>query len=505
MKIRKVLVANRGEIAIRVMRTLREMHIESVAVFSDSDKSARFHRFADEAYSIGGTTSRESYLAQEKILDVARRSGCDSIHPGYGFLSENAAFATACQDAGLIFIGPKPGVITALGDKTEARKLAIRAGLPIAAGTENAIDDIAEAHRIADGIGYPVLVKAAAGGGGKGMKQVQRSAEFEKLFRSAQSEAQSAFGDGRVYIEKYLENPRHIEIQILCDAHGHAVYLHERECSIQRRHQKVIEEAPSSVLTPELRKEMGECAVRLAVEAGYTNAGTVEFLLDKHRKFYFLEVNTRLQVEHPVTEMITGLDLVREQIRIAEGAALSFSQADVEMRGHSIECRVYAEDAANDFLPSIGRLSHYVEPNGFGVRTDSAVAQGSEITMHFDPMISKLVVWDKTRAQAIEKMRRALAEYEIAGVETTIPFCLFAMQHAAFQSGNFDTHFIQNFYTSREVAPQSPDRIEAAAVLASLLASMGVPTKKTESAMTSSREPKLAPAAETNWERRKYV
>lgn len=504
-KIKKVLVANRGEIAIRVMRTLREMNIQSVAVFSDSDRTARFHQLADEAYCIGGTVSRESYLVQEKILDVARRAGCDAVHPGYGFLSENASFAAACEAAGLVFIGPKSQVIQALGDKTAARKIAVKAGLPIAAGTESAIEDVAEAHRIADGIGYPVLVKAAAGGGGKGMKQVHASGEFEKLFRSAQSEAQSAFGDGRVYIEKYLENPRHIEIQILCDAHGNYLYLNERECSIQRRHQKVVEEAPSAVLTPELRKKMGECAVSIARESGYTNAGTVEFLLDKHKNFYFLEVNTRLQVEHPVTEMITGIDLVREQIRIAEGEKISFTQSGVGINGHAIECRVYAEDSANNFLPSIGKLTRYIEPNGFGIRTDSAVVQGAEISMHFDPMIAKLIVWDTSRGAAIEKMRRALSEYEIAGVETTIPFCQFALQHEAFRSGEFDTHFIQNFYTNRPAETTPTETLEAAAVLAALLASQAS-TKKGETSTHDAVDKTSKPAAvETNWERRRYA
>jgi acetyl-CoA carboxylase biotin carboxylase subunit len=468
-KIKKVLVANRGEIAIRVMRTLREMNIASVAVFSDADRTARFHTLADEAYCIGGITSKESYLIQDKIIDAAKKSGADAIHPGYGFLSENSTFAQRCKDEGILFIGPNPDVIKSLGDKTEARAIAIKAGLPIAAGTPNAIADVQEAKTTATKIGYPVLIKAAAGGGGKGMRIVHEEKSFEAAFGQAQSEALSAFGDSRVYIEKYLENPRHIEIQILCDNHGNAVYLAERECSIQRRHQKVVEEAPSSVLTPEMRQKMGECATSIAKAAGYANAGTVEFLLDKHKNFYFLEVNTRLQVEHPVTEMITGIDLVREQIKIAEGEKLSFTQADVKINGHAIECRVYAEDSENGFIPSTGKLVRYLEPNGFGIRTDSAVTEGSAITSYYDPMISKLCAWDVSRETAMDKMLRALSEYEILGVETTIPFCKFALSHDAFRSGNFDTHFVQNYFDKRDKGLVTPEEAEVSGVAAALV------------------------------------
>jgi acetyl-CoA carboxylase, biotin carboxylase subunit len=498
MKIQKVLIANRGEIAIRVMRSLREMGIKSVAVYSESDKAARFHRFADEAYCIGGTTSRESYLRQEKIIEVAKLSGCDAVHPGYGFLSENPEFAKACKAAGIKFIGPNPDVIKSLGDKIEARKLAIKANLPIASGTEGSIENIEEARAIAQKVGFPVLVKATAGGGGKGMKRVDKAEEFDKLFESARNEALSAFGDGRVYIEKYLENPRHVEIQILCDEHGNGVYLNERECSIQRRHQKVIEEAPSAVLSPEMRKQMGECAVRLAKEVGYTNAGTVEFLVDKYLNFYFLEVNTRLQVEHPVTEMITGVDLVREQVKIAEGEKLSFTQDDISIYGHSIECRVYAEDPET-FMPSTGKLPHYVEPNGFGIRTDSAVEAGSEISMYFDPMIAKLVVWDRTRELAIQKMLRALSEYEISGVETTIPFCKFALDHEAFRSGKFDTHFVQNYYTGREKVEASREVMEAVAALAALIEHKEK-NKVTLQVTTNGQ----AVSSTSNWENRRH-
>ncbi|NTV47587.1 MAG: ATP-grasp domain-containing protein, partial [Chlorobiales bacterium] len=429
----------------------------------------------------------------------AKKAGCDAVHPGYGFLSENPEFAKACAAAGIKFIGPNPDVIKALGDKIEARKLAIKANLPIASGTEGSIEYIDEARTVAQKVGFPVLIKATAGGGGKGMKRVDKSEEFDKLFESARNEALSAFGDGRVYIEKYLENPRHVEIQILCDEHGNGVYLNERECSIQRRHQKVIEEAPSSVLTPEMRMQMGEASVRLAKAVGYTNAGTVEFLVDKHLNFYFLEVNTRLQVEHPVTEMITGIDLVREQVKIAEGEKLSLTQSDVSIYGHSIECRVYAEDPET-FMPSTGKLPHYVEPNGFGIRTDSAVEAGSEISMYFDPMISKLVVWDRTRELAIQKMLRALSEYEISGVETTIPFCKFALDHEAFRSGNFDTHFVQNYYTGRDKVDADTHVMEAAAALAALIEHK----EKSKVAVHAQTNGQAATASTSGWESRRY-
>ncbi len=500
--IKKVLVANRGEIAIRVFRTLREMGIQSVAVYSESDKDARFHRLADEAYYLGGMTSRESYLRQDLLIEIIKKSGADAVHPGYGFLSENAEFARRCEENGIIFIGPKSAVIHALGDKIEAKKLAMKAGVPVAPSTPDSIDDVKEAKAFADKIGYPVLVKASAGGGGKGMKKVERAEDFESLFRLAQAEALSAFGDGRVFIEKYLENPRHIEIQMLLDEHGNGVWLNERECSIQRRNQKVIEEAPSAILTPEMRREMGECAIRLAKEVGYTNAGTCEFLVDKHMKFYFLEVNTRLQVEHPVTEMITGIDLVREQLRIAEGKPLSFSQNDIKINGHAIECRIYAEDSENNFLPSIGKLQHYVEPQGLGVRVDSGVAQGGEISMYFDPMIAKLITHDSDREKAINKMLRALREYEIVGVETTIPFCIFTLEHEAFRSGQFDTHFVQNFYNTRTKKEPSDEVKEAAAALAALLADKQK-NALTVNASTYSASQPSSNYPITNWERRK--
>ncbi|ARA93971.1 acetyl-CoA carboxylase biotin carboxylase subunit [Rhodothermaceae bacterium RA] len=466
--IRKVLIANRGEIAVRVIRTCREHGIGTVAVFSEPDRTAPHVRLADEAYLIGPAPSAQSYLVQEKILEVAHRSGADAVHPGYGFLSENATFAQACADAGLIFIGPPPQAIKAMGDKTEARLLMEQAGVPMAPGTTDAIDDPDEAARIADEIGYPVLIKAAAGGGGKGMRIVEDPAEFARSFRAARSEAASAFGDGRVFIEKYIVQPRHIEFQILADQHGHCVHLFERECSVQRRHQKVIEEAPSSILTPEVRRRMGEAAVAAARACGYFNAGTVEFLVDNDLNFYFMEMNTRLQVEHPVTEGITGLDLVAEQLRVAEGEELGYTQEDLSIHGHAIECRVYAEDPLSGFLPDPGPLLRHAPPSGFGVRVDAGVEQGGEVLIHYDPMISKLITWGRTREEAIRRMERALDEYDIAGVQTTIPFCRFVMGHEAFRSGRFSTHFVQDHFEPSVLTPDDPAFDEAAAVAATL-------------------------------------
>lgn len=449
------------------MRTCRECSIATVAVFSESDRSAPHVRFADEAYAIGPAASAESYLVQEKILDVARRSGADAIHPGYGFLSENASFAEACTDAGLIFIGPTPDAIRTMGDKTAARLLMEKAGVPMAPGTTDAVEDVAEASRVAGEIGYPVLVKAAAGGGGKGMRIVDEPGEFERSMAAAQREALAAFGDDRVFIEKYIARPRHIEFQILADHHDHIVHLFERECSIQRRHQKVIEEAPSSILTPELRDKMGAAAVNAARICGYRNAGTVEFLVDEDRNFYFMEMNTRLQVEHPVTEGITGLDLVAEQIRIAEGEPLGYAQSDLSIRGHSIECRVYAEDPENAFLPDPGMLVRHMPPSGLGVRVDAGVEEGEAVQIHYDPMISKLTTWGLTRDEAIRRMRRALDEYEIAGVHTTIPFCRFVMDHPAFCKGSFSTHFVSDHFDPALLASDDPagDRVAALAAV----------------------------------------
>lgn len=464
--IRRLLIANRGEIAVRVIRTCRERGITPVAIYSDADASALHVRMADEAYRVGPAPSNQSYLDQDAILDVARRARIDAIHPGYGFLSENAGFATACDDAGVTFIGPPAHAIRAMGDKTEARKLMREAGVHMAPGTLDAVADPSEAIRTVREIGLPVLVKAAAGGGGKGMRAVFEEEEIERSVRQAQSEAQSAFGDGRVYVEKLLLQPRHIEVQVLADRHGNVVHLFERECSIQRRHQKVVEEAPSAVLTADLRAAMGEAAVQAARACGYVGAGTVEFLVDSELNYYFLEMNTRLQVEHPVTELITGLDLVAEQIRIAEGEELGYEQVDLDIHGHAIECRVYAEDVDAGFLPTPGPLLRHSAPGGPGVRLDAGVEQGDEIPMHYDPMISKLVTWGRTRGEAIARMDRALGEYDIAGVETTIRFCRFVMQHSSFRSGDINTGFVDEHFDAADLQVSSKGIDRAIAVTA---------------------------------------
>ncbi|WP_412061603.1 acetyl-CoA carboxylase biotin carboxylase subunit [Rubrivirga sp. IMCC45206] len=466
--IRKLLVANRGEIAVRVMRTCRDLGVATVAVHSAADADALHVRLADEAVAIGPASSSESYLVGAKVLAAAQATGADAIHPGYGFLSENAEFAAAVVEAGLIWVGPPPAAIHSMGDKTEARKLMAEAGVPMAPGTPDAIADPAEAERVAGGIGYPVLVKAAAGGGGKGMRVVERAADFAGAFERARSEAQSAFGDGRVYIEKYLVGPRHIEIQVLADAHGAVVHLFERECSIQRRHQKVIEEAPSAVLTPETRAAMGEAAVQAARACDYVGAGTVEFLLDADGAFYFLEMNTRLQVEHPVTELITGIDLVAEQLRIAEGEPLGYGQDDLQIWGHAVECRVYAEDVPAGFLPAPGPLLRHRPPSGPGVRVDAGVEEGDEVPVHYDPMVAKLCTWGRTRDEAIRRMDRALGEYDVAGIRTTIPFCRFVMTHPAFTSGHFDTGFVGDHFDPADLAP--PADAERLALVAAGLA-----------------------------------
>jgi propionyl-CoA carboxylase alpha chain len=474
-RIRKVLVANRGEIAIRVMRTCRELGIGTVAVYSEADRTALHVTFADEAYCVGPAPSNQSYLRADVILDVAKRSGADAVHPGYGFLSENTRFAGACAEAGITFIGPSAYAIEKMGDKTEARALMEEAGVPMSPGTTDAIEDVEEAARIAEEIGYPVLMKAAAGGGGKGMRIVDDPKDFITAMQRAQSEALSAFGDGRVFVEKYIVEPRHIEFQILGDTHGNVVHLFERECSIQRRYQKVIEEAPSSVLTPEVRQKMGEAAVAAAKSVDYVGAGTVEFLVDKDLNFYFMEMNTRLQVEHPVTEGITGMDLVAEQIRIAEGEPLGYEQGDLSIHGHSMECRIYAEDPASGFLPDPGPLPRHVVPSGYGVRVDAGVEQGGEVAIHYDPMISKLVTWGKDRDDAIRRMSRALDEYQIVGVQTTIPFCSFVMQHKAFTSGNFSTHFVQKYFTPEVLSPEDAELDRIAALAATLFSASQKP------------------------------
>lgn len=469
-KINKILVANRGEIALRVMRTAKEMGIKTVAVYSEADRNALHVRFADEAVCVGGPKSSESYLRGDVIIDVCKKLQVDAIHPGYGFLSENAGFAKAVENAGIIFIGPSPEAIELMGSKLAAKAAVANYNIPMVPGTEYAITDVEEAKKIAQNIGFPILIKASAGGGGKGMRVVDSVEVFEEQMQLAVSEATSAFGDGSVFIEKYIGSPRHIEIQVLGDTHGNIVHLFERECSIQRRHQKVIEEAPSAVLTPGLREEMGRYAVNVAKACDYVGAGTVEFLVDENLNFYFLEMNTRLQVEHPVTEQITGLDLVREQILIAEGKALSFRQEDLQIKGHALELRVYAEDPANNFLPDIGKLETYKRPQGLGVRVDDGFEQGMDIPIYYDPMIAKLVTFGKDREEAIGKMLRAIDEYQITGIATTLPFGKYVLQHEAFVSGNFDTKFIERYFTPEVLQPQATDGEETIAVaLAAML------------------------------------
>lgn len=444
--IKKVLVANRGEIALRVMRTCREMEIETVAIYSTPDATAPHVMFADESVWVGEAASSESYLDIDKVIKAAKDTGADAIHPGYGFLSENGEFSNRCKDEGIIFIGPSAESIRLMGDKTAARDLMGKAGVPCPPGTKDAMEDVDVALKVAKDVGFPVLVKAAAGGGGKGMRIVHNEEDFPGSVKAAQSEARNAFGDDRVYVEKYLEEPRHIEFQILADQKGNTVHLYDRECSVQRRHQKVIEEAPSALLDDKLRAEMADAAVKAAEACNYEGAGTIEFLVDKHKKFYFLEMNTRLQVEHPVTEMITGIDLVEAQIRVAAGEPLPFTQDDIQKSGHAVECRIYAEDPVDNFLPSTGTLQRHRIPSGPGVRVDAGVEEGGEVTINYDPMISKLSVHASTREKAIHKMIRALSEYEISGCKTTIPFCDFTMKHPSFTSAEYDTHFVPDHF-----------------------------------------------------------
>jgi acetyl-CoA carboxylase biotin carboxylase subunit len=496
-EIKKILVANRGEIALRVMRTIREMGLKSVAVYSEADRLSPHVRFADEAVCIGPPPSNQSYLVIDKLIEVCKKTGADAIHPGYGFLSENATFSRKIEEAGLIFIGPSPFSIEVMGSKLAAKNMAKENNIPLVPGTEEPITDVEKAMSRADEIGYPVLIKASAGGGGKGMRIVEKRDEFVSQMERATSEAKSAFGDGSVFIEKYITSPRHIEIQILGDTHGNIVYLFERECSVQRRHQKVVEEAPSSVLTPEIRKAMGQCAVNIAKACGYYGAGTVEFILDEKKNFYFLEMNTRLQVEHPVTEMITGIDLVRQQIRIASGQKLAFSQEDLSFKGHSMEIRVYAEDPKNNFLPDTGALKTYIRPMGPGVRVDDGFEQGMPIPIYYDPMISKLITYAETREQAIDKMIRAIEEYKISGVETTLDFCKFVMQHPAFRSGDFDTNFINRYYTPEIIENKLTEKeAQIAAAFAGYIYSTGKSKNNSDKTVTQTAEVK------SNWKSR---
>lgn len=463
---KKILVANRGEIALRVMRSCKEMGIATVAVYSEADKDAPFVRFADESVCIGPPPSSESYLKMDTIIEVSKELNVDGIHPGYGFLSENSTFARKVTEAGITFIGPSPEAMEVMGDKLSAKEAVKKYDIPLVPGTEGAIDDMKEAVEVAREIGFPVLIKASAGGGGKGMRIVEREEDLESEVKLAISEAKSAFGDGSVFIERYVAGPRHIEIQVMADTHGNVVYVFERECSIQRRHQKVIEEAPSAVLTPERRKEMGECAVDVAKACNYVGAGTVEFLYDENNNFYFLEMNTRLQVEHPVSEMISGLDLVQEQIKVARGEKLAYTQDDLKINGHSIEVRVYAEDPQNNFLPDIGKLVRYRHPKGEGIRVDDGFEEGMNIPIYYDPMISKLVVHGKDRDDAIEKMIEAIDNYQISGVETTMGFCRFALNHEAFRSGKFDTHFVKHFWDPKGIMEADKGAQEVAAIFA---------------------------------------
>jgi acetyl-CoA carboxylase biotin carboxylase subunit len=466
---KKILIANRGEIALRVMRSAREMGIKTVAVFSEADRNAPFVRYADEAVCIGPPPSSQSYLQGDKIIAVCKELGVDGIHPGYGFLSENAEFARKVKKAGITFIGPGAESMEMMGDKLSAKATAKKFNVPMISGSEGAISDVKEAVKIAKEVGFPLLIKASAGGGGKGMRLVERVEDIEEQMKLAVSEATSAFGDGSVFIEKYASGPRHIEIQVLADNHGNCVYLFERECSIQRRHQKVIEEAPSSVLTPELRERMGKCAVDVAKACKYSGAGTVEFLVDDKLNFYFLEMNTRLQVEHPVSEMISGIDLVKEQIKVARNEKLSFTQGDLKINGHAMEVRVCAEDPSNNFLPDTGKLLVYKTPAGPGVRVDDGFEEGMDIPVYYDSMIAKLVVHGKDRTEAIEKMLRAIADYKIIGVETTLDFCTFVLKHEAFVSGKFDTGFIKKYFTPDSLKPDTTELNEIAAIAGSLV------------------------------------
>tara|TARA_R110002020_G_scaffold22944_1_gene76988 strand:+ start:15058 stop:16539 length:1482 start_codon:yes stop_codon:yes gene_type:complete len=465
MEINKILVANRGEIALRIMRTAQKMGIKTVAVYSDADREAPYVRFADEAVHIGNSPSSESYLNMDKIVEAALKTKSQAIHPGYGFLSENAVFAQLAADNGITFIGPKPYAIKVMGNKLEAKEAVKGYNIPMVPGIEESITDISLARKVSEQIGFPILIKASAGGGGKGMRVVQQPSELPEQMERAISEAKAAFGDGAVFLEKYIESPRHIEIQILADTYGNIIHLFERECSIQRRHQKVVEEAPSAVLTPKIRAAMGEAAIKVAKACDYVGAGTVEFLLDSDKNFYFLEMNTRLQVEHPVTELITGIDLVEQQIRIARNEKLEFSQQDLSIKGHALEVRVYAEDPLDNFLPSMGTLETYIRPKGKGIRLDDGFEEGMTIPIYYDPMLAKLITYGKDREEAIQLMIGAISEYKIKGISTTLPFGKFVCEHQAFSSGEFDTHFVKNYYTPELLLQQYTDEREIAAMV----------------------------------------
>lgn len=461
---KKILIANRGEIAVRVIKTCREMGISSVAIYSEADRDSKHVQLADEAVCIGPAPSSESYLKGDQIISICQELDVDGIHPGYGFLSENAAFVKAVNQAGIQFIGPSPEAIDLMGSKIASKQAVEKYGVPLVPGINHAVEDIKEAQSVANEIGYPVLVKASAGGGGKGMRIVEKAADLEGQMKTAQSEAQSAFGDRSVFIEKFVTKPRHIEIQLLADNHGNVVYLMERECSIQRRHQKLIEEAPSAVLSDSLREQMGQAAVNVAKACNYSGAGTVEFLLDADHNFYFLEMNTRLQVEHPVTELITGLDLVQQQINVARNQKLSFTQDDIIPNGHAIELRLTAEETTQDFLPAIGTIETYNPPQAEYIRLDDFVYPGYKIPIYYDNMFAKLIVWGENRSQAIQRMIEAINQFEIKGIPTTLDFGRFVMQHPKFIEGDFDTNFISSYYTKEGIKKQDQSLLEAAAI-----------------------------------------
>ena len=463
---KKILIANRGEIAIRVMKTAQKMGIKTVAVYSTADRNAPHVKFADEAVCIGEPPSNQSYLRGDKIIEVAKQLHVDAIHPGYGFLSENASFAELCEENNIIFIGPRSKAIKIMGSKLAAKEAVKQYNIPMVPGIDEAITDVNKAKTIAKSIGFPILIKASAGGGGKGMRVVEKESDLESQMNRAISEATSAFGDGSVFIEKYVTSPRHIEIQIMADSHGNVLHFFERECSIQRRHQKVVEEAPSCILTPELRNEMGEAAIKVAKSCDYLGAGTVEFLLDAKQNFYFLEMNTRLQVEHPVTELISGVDLVELQIKVARGEALKIKQKDLKINGHALELRVYAEDPLNDFLPSVGHLDVYKIPEGEGIRVDNGFEEGMDIPIYYDPMLSKLITYGSNRLEAIQLMIKAIDNYHVEGVKTTLPFGKYVCEHEAFRSGNFDTHFVKNYYSPEALKAETENEARIAALMA---------------------------------------
>ena len=493
---KKILIANRGEIAVRIINSAREMGIKTVAVYSEFDRYSLFARKADEAYFIGNSPASESYLIADKIIEVAKKSGAEAIHPGYGFLSERAYFAKLCKDNGIKFIGPSAEAIELLGSKTNAKEIAAKAKVPTVPGTNHALVSVEEAKQIAEKIGYPVLIKASAGGGGKGMRVVNKTEDLESAMSMAQNEARSSFGDDSVFIEKYVLNPRHIEIQVLADEHGNVVHLGERECSMQRRHQKIIEETPSVIMDEALRTEMGECAKRLVKESGYSNAGTVEFIVDNNKNFYFLEVNTRLQVEHPITELRTGLDLVKEQLKIAYGEKLSFSQKDVKLHGAVIECRICAEDADNNFLPSIGKIEYISKECGNGIREDSGIEQGDEISIYYDSMISKLIAYGANRDEAIKKMKRALKGYKISGVKTNTNFLLSLLESKAFVSGNYNTQYIETHFMKeqKETVPSEEMLLVASLASAILKSEKTIPANKAV----------IKNGSESNWSSKKF-